>query len=54
MSTDTEADKTTANVPVTEIDPGGTRPAPSSGEPKTRPKPQSGDQNHDPDRVTDR
>lgn len=48
-----KSDKTTANVPVSDIGAGGTRPAPSS-DTATKPKVQSGDQNTNPDRSTNR
>jgi len=49
-----ESDKTTANTPISGIDPGGTRPAPASGKPAKRPEVQSGDQNTDRPHGTDR
>ncbi len=47
-------DKTTANTPISGTDPGGTRPAPTSGKPAARPEVQSGDQNTNPPHGTDR
>ena len=44
-----KSEKTTANTPVSDIGPGGTRPAPSGGKPERLPV-QSGDQNTNPDR----
>lgn len=48
------SDKTTGNVPVAAIDPGGTHKAPAPTAPKqdARPEVQSGDQNSDPTRVS--
>ena len=57
MSSDAQSpqpDKTTANTPVSGTDPGGTRPAPTSGKSVPRPPVQSGDQNRDPPHGTDR
>ena len=48
-----KSEKTTANTPVSDISPGGTRPAPSGGKPERQPV-QSGDQNTNPDHGTDR
>jgi hypothetical protein len=48
-----KSDKTTANTPVSDIGPGGTRPAPSGGKPERLPI-KSGDQNTNPGRGTDR
>ncbi|MCQ8239712.1 hypothetical protein [Rhizosaccharibacter radicis] len=42
-------DRTTGNVPVGDITPGGTRPGPEGGK---RPAVQSGDENANPDRST--
>ncbi len=52
--TNTQTEKTTANEPVSEIDPGGARPGPTKGQPKPRPEVQSGDQNTEPPHGTDR
>nr|WP_321984650.1 hypothetical protein [uncultured Lichenicoccus sp.] len=49
----TEGEKTTSNTPVSETDPGGTRPAPPKSTPD-KPPVQSGDQNANPRRGTDR
>ncbi|WP_428377895.1 hypothetical protein [Lichenicoccus sp.] len=48
-----ESDKTITNTPVSDIDPGGTHPAPPKSTPE-QPPVQSGDQNADPPRGTDR
>ena len=47
-----ENEKTITNTPVSEIDPGGTHPAPSKGTPEKTPV-QSGDQNSNPKRGAD-
>ena len=52
-----EGEKTTSNTPVSEIDPGGTRPAPKKAPENANPQKQpvqSGDQNSNPPRGTDR
>ncbi len=49
-----DSEKTTANTPISDIDPGGTRPKPASDKPAVRPQVQSGDQNVNPPRGTDR
>lgn len=48
-----ESDKTTANTPVSDISPGGTRPPPSDAGKAAKPTVQSGDQNANPARGTD-
>ncbi len=53
MSTNAQDDKTTANTPVSGIDPGGTRPAPGKDKPAERPQVQSGDQATNPQRGGD-
>ncbi len=47
-----ESDKTTANTPVSDISPGGTRPPPSDAGKAAKPTVQSGDQNANPARGT--
>ncbi len=49
-----ETAKTTANTPVSDIDPGGTRPKPADSKPTTQQQVQSGDQNVNPPHGTDR
>ena len=49
-----EVAKTTSNTPVSDVDPGGTRPKPADSKPTTRQQVQSGDQNVNPPRGTDR
>ena len=46
--------KTTANTPVSDIDPGGTRPKPAGDKAATPQQVQSGDQNVNPPHGTDR
>ncbi len=49
-----EVAKTTANTPVSDIDPGGTHPKPADSKPTTQQQVQSGDQNVNPPHGTDR